>query len=140
MPLVQALAHVCLKTADLERTRHFYCEVLGMEKLFDFTRRGNVIGFYFKASADTFIEVFLEEEVGSADARRSLHHFCLETGEIETVRVALLAGGHVPSEIKLGVDGSYQCWVKDPGGVDVEFHQYTAQSAQRSGRAVEVDW
>jgi hypothetical protein len=36
----------------------FYCGALGMQKLFNLTQKGEVIGFYLKASNDTFIEVF----------------------------------------------------------------------------------
>ena len=140
VPLIRTLAHVCLKTTDLEKTRRFYCETLGIKKLFDFTKRGSVVGFYLKVSADTFIEVFLQDAAETAATHQNLHHFCLETNEIEKARAALLTNGHEASEIKLGVDGSYQCWTKDPNGVDVEFHQYTARSAQCSGRNVEVDW
>ena len=115
-PLVRALAHVCLKTTDLERTRRFYCGALGIEKLFDFTRQGNIVGFYLKVSADTFIEVFLQDATEATATTHHLHHFCLETGGIEQVRAALLADGDAVGEIKLGVDGSYQCWTKDPDG------------------------
>ena len=68
MPLIKAVAHVCIKTTDLEKTTAFYCGTLGMEKLFDFTRQGNVIGFYIKASHDTFIEVFQD------DKNHTAHH------------------------------------------------------------------
>jgi len=40
MTLIESLAHVCSKAADLEKTAEFYRGALGMEKLFTFTRRG----------------------------------------------------------------------------------------------------
>ena len=73
-------------------------------------------------------------------SEQSLHHFCLETENIQAARDALLAAGYTAGEIKMGADHSLQFWVKDPSGVDVEFHQYTAQSAQLAGGNVEVDW
>lgn len=138
--MIKALAHVCLKTADLEKTFAFYGDALGMEKRFQFTRQGKVIGYYLSASRNTFIEVFLEGEIAPGAGNRSLHHFCLETENIKGVREALRARAYAPGEIKLGGDHSLQLWVKDPSGVDVEFHQYTAQSSQTSGQDVEVDW
>ena len=140
MPLITALAHACIKTNDLEKTAAFYCETLGMEKQFCFTRKRKVIGFYIKASPTTFIEVFDQHETAPGDANRSLHHFCLECGDLQPVRKALLDGGYAPGEIKMGADHSWQFWVKDPGGVEVEFHQYTAQSSQRTAQNVEVNW
>ena len=139
MSLIRALAHVCLKTTDLEQTTRFYCEALEMAKLFRFTRRGVVIGFYLKASASTFIEVFLEETAVSSPQGR-LQHFCLEIDNIEYVRSRLLQAGYAAGEIQLGADHSWQFWAKDPNDVNLEFHQYTPQSAQRSGQDVEVNW
>lgn len=140
MPLIKALAHVCIKSTHLDKTLDFYGGALGMEKCFDFTRAGKVIGFYIKASRDTFIEVFQQEAVPSAASDRGLHHFCLEAEDIAAVRQSLLAAGYAPGEIKMGADHSWQFWVQDPDGVDVEFHQYTPESAQLSGRNVEVNW
>ena len=48
--------------------------------------------------------------------------------------------GFSPGDIKMGADQSLQFWIKDPSGVDVEFHQYSEQSAQLTGRNVEVNW
>ena len=140
MPLIRSLAHVCLQTDDLDKTTAFYCGALGLEKLFDFTRAGKVIGFYLRASPHTFIEVFHRDETAPGTGDRSLHHFCLEATDLEPVRQSLLAKGYAPGESKLGADGSWQFWVQDPGGVDVEFHQYTPQSAQFTGQNVAVNW
>ena len=137
---VSALAHVCIKTTDLAGTLDFYIGALGMEKLFDFTRRTEVIGFYLKVSPDAFVEVFRADEVVRGGANQNLHHFCLETPDIEATRKVLDERGYAPGPIKMGADNSLQFWVKDPGGVDVEFHQYTEQSAQLTGASVEVNW
>ena len=139
MSLIKALAHVCLKTTDLEKTLEFYCGALGMEKLFDFTRQEKVIGCYIRASPSTFIEVFLQVETLPSGHLKALDHFCLETDHIEKVRERLLNQGYSPGDIKMGADHSWQFWIKDPGGVDVEFHQYTEQSAQLTGHGVEVN-
>jgi catechol 2,3-dioxygenase-like lactoylglutathione lyase family enzyme len=136
--MIASLAHVCIKTTDLEKATQFYCGALGMEKAFHFTRGGKVIGFYIKASQKTFIEVFHADEVAQGTGNQNLHHFCLETDNIERVRHSLI--GYAPTEIKMGCDNSLQFWVKDPSGVDVEFHQYTEQSSQFNGADVEVNW
>lgn len=111
-----------------------------MKKLFHFTRQGKVIGYYIQASATTFIEVFEEEEIDIGTSKQNLHHFCLETGDIEAVRNGLIDDGYAPGDIKIGCDHSLQFWVKDPNGVNIEFHQYTEQSSQFTGQDVEVDW
>jgi lactoylglutathione lyase/glyoxylase I family protein len=136
---ILSLAHACIKSTNLEQTAAFYCDGLGMKKHFDFTRVGKVIGFYLKAANDTFIEVFLADEVDSTD-KRCLNHFCLETGDLEALRNRLVQRGFAPGEIKMGSDQTLQFWAKDPNGLDVEFQQYSPKSAQVTGENVEVNW
>jgi len=136
---IKSLAHVCIKTTDLKVTADFYCGALGMTKFFDFTRKGDVIGFYMKAANETFVEVFLADEVEKS-GKQALNHFCLETESIEALRKLLIERGYAPGEIKMGADQSLQFWMKDPNGMDLEFQEYTAQSAQVTGGTVEVNW
>ena len=135
---IKSVAHLCLKTRDLERTLDFYGGALGLKRRFSFTRQGEVIGFYLKASNDTFIEVFRTNDADSSDAGRALHHFCFETDDIKELRGTLLEKGYAPSEVIMGADNSLQFWVQDPNGVDIEFQQYTENSSQFSGANVEV--
>ena len=134
---IKSLAHICLKTRDLQRTLDFYCGALGMKKLFDFTQRGEVIGFYLKASNDTFIEVFRCGDSEPTTDRQTLSHFCFETDSVEKVRQTLIDRGYVPEEIIVGADNSPQFWIEEPNGLKIEFQQYTEQSSQFTGRNVE---
>ena len=140
MSIIESLAHVCIKTTNLNNTTGFYCGALGMKKLFNFTRRGEIIGFYIEASSNTFIEVFHQDEATPESDKRNLHHLCLQAASLEKTREALLDRGYLPGEIKMGADHSLQFWVEDPSGVAVEFHEYTAQSSQLTGQDVEVNW
>ncbi len=136
---ILSLAHACIKTTDLARTEEFYGGALGMKKQFNFTRKGKIIGAYFKAANQTFIEVFLADEVERV-GKQVLHHFCLETDAIEALRESLVARGLSVGELKMGSDQSLQFWMKDPNGLDVEFQQYTPKSAQFTGHDVEANW
>jgi catechol 2,3-dioxygenase-like lactoylglutathione lyase family enzyme len=136
--IIKSLAHVCIKTRDLERTRDFYCGALGLRKLFDFTRDGQVIGFYLKMANDSFMEIFHDQNAEPGNYERSLHHFCLETDSIEPLRETLQHGGFAPTEIIMGADNTLQFWVQDPNGLDLEFQQYTEQSSQFTGRAIAI--
>src|SRR5476649_2478182 len=102
---IKSLAHVCIKTLSLDATADFYCGVLGMERAFDFTRKEKVIGFYMKAANETFIEVFLSEEVAKIE-KQVLNHFCLQTDSIEALRKKLIERGFFPGELKMGGDSS----------------------------------
>jgi catechol 2,3-dioxygenase-like lactoylglutathione lyase family enzyme len=136
---IKSVAHVCIKSSDLDATTEFYCGALGMKRIFDFTRQGKIIGFYLKAANETFIEVFHADEVEKI-GKQVLNHFCLEVDSIEAVRQSLVERGYTAREIKLGCDQSYQFWMKDPNGMDIEFHEYTPKSTQITGGVVEVDW
>ena len=136
---IKSLAHVCIKTRDLKRTLEFYCGLLGFKKAFDFTRKGEVIGFYLQAANATFIEVFHSDFVPPLNADRALHHFCLETDSLDELHRKVCEAGYCPREIIMGADGTLQFWVQDPNGLDLEFQQYTKRSSQLTGAAVEVE-
>jgi catechol 2,3-dioxygenase-like lactoylglutathione lyase family enzyme len=129
--MIRTLAHVCLKVADLGRTEAFYCGVLGVEVAFEFLRDGKRVGFYLRVGERHFLEFFeTSEELPVAGV---LAHFCFEVASVAAVRERLLAAGVEVGEPKLGCDGSWQIWCKDPDGVPIEFHEYTDKSSQRTG-------
>jgi catechol 2,3-dioxygenase-like lactoylglutathione lyase family enzyme len=57
-------------------------------------------------------------------------HFCLEVEGIETLRETLTSRGVAVTAIAVGMDGSKQCWIKDPDGNSIELMEYTPQSLQ----------
>lgn len=136
--MIKRLAHVCIGATDLAETERFYRDALGMDKAFDFFRAGQRIGFYLKAGDSTFIEVFVES--GKPKLQRPLiKHFCLEVGDLDAVCDALRSKGVEVSARKLGGDGAWQAWITDPSGVRIELMQYSEDSSQFSGRAVNLD-
>jgi len=136
---IKSIAHVCIFTADLDATLRFY-SAMGIHKQFDFIKQGRVIGFYLRVSDNNFIEVFEKASAGEVTTAGNLGHLCLETEDIEGLRQKLADAGYQPGAVKLGCDQTYQFWIKDPNGVEIEFHQYTAQSAQFAQAPVEVSW
>jgi catechol 2,3-dioxygenase-like lactoylglutathione lyase family enzyme len=136
---IKSVAHVCVKSTDLDATAAFYCGPLGMTRHFDFMRQGKLIGFYMKATNETFVEVFLADEVEAVE-KRVLNHFCLETEDLKGLHEKLVAAGYTPGKITLGCDHTSQFWMKDPNGMDLEFQEYTDKSAQRVPHTVEVNW
>ncbi len=102
-------------------------------------RKGKLIGFYMKTATDSFIEVFLTDELEKI-AKQPLNHFCLETDDIKALRQHLVERGYTPREITLGADNSHQFWMKDPNGLDLEFQEYTDKSSQFTGQSVEATW
>jgi lactoylglutathione lyase len=63
-----------------------------------------------------------------ADAQ--YQHFCLEIEGLEALRESLVGHGIAVTEIAVGMDGSKQCWIKDPDGNSIELMEYTPRSLQ----------
>lgn len=128
--MIIRIAHVCIIARDLAETEHFYCTVLGMTKKFEFQKHEERIGFYLHAGGSTFIEVFKGDSAGPS---LPIRHICLETDDIDAVRRQLEQHGLTATAKTLGCDHSWQIWCKDPNGVDIEFHEYTDNSLQKTG-------
>lgn len=127
--MIKGFAHVCLSATDLAAAERFYCHGLGLKKTFDFIRNDRVVGFYLEVCPGGYIEIF---QRGESDTRAGspIMHFCLEVDDIEQVVRRLTENGYSATQKTLGADRSWQTWVTDPGGVKIEFHQYTDRSCQ----------
>ena len=137
--MIKSLAHICIFSTDLDRSLEFYCGALGLRRHFDFIKDGALFGFYLQISDNQFIEIFKTGAVEDIRHQR-IHHLCLEVADIDALRDALIKRGVEVTPKKLGCDQTWQCWCKDPNGVDVEFQQYTAQSSQFTKKACVVNW
>lgn len=137
--MIKQLAHINIGSYDLEASKEFYCDILGLEKTFEFIKEGELFGFYVGVGNNTFIEVFQDEQKGE-QASNLLHHLCLEVADLETAVNAIREKGWQVSDMVLGTDQSWQAWISDPSGVQIELMQYTAESSQFTGKACEVDW
>ncbi len=139
--MIQRLAHVCFKTDHLDRMIHFYRDLLGLRVKFTLNDdHGAAFGYYFACGGRTFIELFDQQgavrQWGGAvvdlttppDA--TYQHFCLEVKGLAAFRRRLAARGLAVTAIITGMDGSRQCWIKDPDGNAIELMEYTAQSLQ----------
>jgi glyoxylase I family protein len=137
--MIKQVAHVNIVTSDLAACEAFYCGILGMEKAFEFLKDGKLFGFYLKAGANTFIEVFAESQPPATD-RLPIKHLCLEVDDLDEVIRLVRGRGWPISDKKLGCDNAWQSWITDPNGVQIELHQYTPQSSHFTGEPCIVDW
>lgn len=137
---IKQVAHVCIFAHDLEETRRFYEDVLGMDIAFKFLRDGSVFGFYLNAGGRSHVEVFQKDE-SQFDETNQINHLCLEVDSIDAAIEHVKTRGVDPTRPKkLGVDNTYQCWLTDPNGVKIELFEYTDQSAQFIGGDRVADW
>jgi len=137
--MIKRLAHVNVLSHDLAASEHFYCEVLGLEKAFDFSKNDKPFGFYVKCGETTFVEVFLAADTGEQQ-RPLIHHLCLELEDIDAFIASVRSKGWTITDKKLGVDQSWQAWITDPSGVRIEVMQYTENSSQFTGKACVANW
>ena len=127
--MVKALAHICFVVADLQRSIDFYGS-LELEPAFYFTNeQGQRTGAYLSIGGRSFIELFAGT-VQRPGEGTSYRHFCLEVEDARTTASALRDTGIGVSDVVLGTDQSWQCWLSDPDGNRIELHQYTDASWQ----------
>lgn len=123
---VQQIDHITLIVADLERSRHFYCDILGMEQVarpnFSFNGR------WFQA-ANTLIHVILEHDqsgpagelCGNHEKTTRNRHFAFAVEHCDQA-VDFLKEQGIPifSGPKTRPDGVIQLFLTDPDGHLVE--------------------
>jgi lactoylglutathione lyase len=139
---IKRLAHLCFKTDQLDKLIPFYRDMLGLPVKFTMTNKdGAVFGYYFACGERSFIEIFDQRgavrqwggevvAMKTAAAGTFYQHFCFEVQGLEAERADLVARGVAVTEIIVGMDGSRQCWIKDPDGNDIELMEYTRDSLQ----------
>jgi len=128
--VITGLAHVCFVVSDLEASIKFYTEVLSFTPAFDFTNeQGERFGIYLHVGGRTFVELFQGNPAETAP-QQSYQHFCLEVDDFDKTVEELRARGADLTDVKLGMDHSWQAWLSDPDGNRFELHGYTAESWQ----------
>lgn len=137
--MITRLAHICIGATNLAESEKFYCDLLGMKKVFEFIKNGEYWGFYAAAGSTTFIEVF-SQEIPANYERPIIKHLCLEVEDLEAVIASIRSKGGQITDRKMGGDNTWQAWIKDPSGVDIELQQYTDKSSQFTGTPCPVTW
>jgi catechol 2,3-dioxygenase len=135
------IGHVHLRVADLERSRRFYCELLG----FTVTADGRPVGVQalFLAAGDYHHHLGLSAVPGGSPApagHTGLYHFALVypgPAELTSAVARLQAHGHA---IDLAQDhgGTVSVYLRDPDGNGIELYYDRPRSAwfDAQGRAV----
>lgn len=123
---VKCLDHVTLVVADLERSRKFYVDVLGMQQV---ERPGfSFAGSWFQAGS-TQIHLILEHAdsgpagifVPEGYTQNRTHHFAFEVDDAHAAHRRLVELGiAIISGPKPRPDGAIQVFVNDPDGHVVE--------------------
>ena len=137
--MIKQIAHICIGANNIQEAEHFYCDVLGFKRGFDFIKDGELYGFYAEVGENTFIEIFIQEEAANLE-RPIVKHLCFEVDDLDATIEAIKSKGINVTGKKQGGDNSLQAWITDPSGVSIELMQYTEKSSQFTGEPCIVDW
>jgi catechol 2,3-dioxygenase-like lactoylglutathione lyase family enzyme len=126
-PGIVGVAHIGLRTDDLEAARKFYGRQLGYEEAFTLDRpEGGLMLAFFKVNDHQYVEVF---PGWKGPGQLVLSHIAFETDNAQQLRDYLASKGvKVPDALRKGLDGNLSFMIKDPDGHDVEFVQYVPGS------------
>lgn len=122
-PSILGVAHIGLRTDNLDAARNFYGHILGYQEPFNLDQpSGGLLLTYFKVNDHQYIEVFPGMKTPDEDR---LYHIAFETTDARQLRDYLAANGiETPAAVKPGRDGNLSFMIKDPDGHNVEFVQY----------------
>lgn len=121
-PPIIGVAHIGLKTSDLNAADTFYGHVLGLDHFSLDKPAGGLMLNYYKVNDHQYIEIFPTLANPTEDR---LSHIAFETTNIQQLRDYLAAHAvKVPATLKSGLDKNLSMMIKDPEGHDVEFVQY----------------
>ena len=129
-PAIVGVAHIGLKTDNLEAARKFYTGILGFQEPFSLDKTldegTGLLLTYFKVNDHQYIEMFPELTDSKMDR---LSHISFETTNAEQMRAYLASRGvKVPEKLEPMQDGNRGFDVTDPDGHDVEFVEYVPGS------------
>jgi lactoylglutathione lyase len=124
--MVKRLLHTRYRVADLERTAHFYREVLGCEEVKRHTSpRGSELIFFKAPESDALIEICKFDESGPVMVGPDLTHLAFEVEDMEAFAHHAASLGYPLSDgpTQTG-SGSVIAFVDAPEGYEVELIQY----------------
>lgn len=124
---VQELGHIVLYVHDLERSRHFYGDILGFEEI---TTMGNSAAVFVSSSHRTHHELLLIN-VGSDAApvpqgrHAGLYHFGLKIGTTDDELRAAIAELQTEGVTIVGTGDhtvTHSLYIEDPDGNEIELY------------------
>ena len=133
--MIKRIAHLAFGVKDMNKTLHFYTDILGFEKAFTlYDPKDNTTPWieYVKVSEGNFIEFFYSDPKKPFSKEEvSYQHICLETDDIQAFVKRMKEKNYpLDSDLSMGLDNNWQCWVKDPDLNRIEIMQYGKDSLQ----------
>jgi catechol 2,3-dioxygenase-like lactoylglutathione lyase family enzyme len=133
--MITGIGHTAFRVRDLEKSLHFYCDLLGMRRAFDMDRDGKPWITYLHIRDGQFLELFPEQDSAEdfSGNTGSYRHMQLEVDDLERTIGEMEARGlpRTGTPPRQGRDGNWQYWLTDPDGNRLELMQIMPDSLQR---------
>ena len=126
----KGVVHFSIAVRDLEVSRRFYTEVLGLKLVNDASARGMV---FLRAGDDHVILARSDAplQCSATDRRRAHHAFKVDASEYGAAKASLASSGvdiFEEEDRKTGVFVGRQFYVRDPDGTVIEFTEWDGTS------------
>ena len=123
--MLLSLGHVTLRSADLERTERFYCDLLGLHRG---PRPAIAIpGRWYYIGKRAVVHVLPRPAGMTAGAGGAIDHFAFEADDLPAFQRRLEAAGEPFTGGRLAETDTWQVLLADPDGVRVEL-SFTVQA------------
>jgi len=125
-----SFGHVCFFVEDREKMARFYCDQLGLKRMFEQSFSGS--GFsaiYVRIAKGQFLELIgnmPHEEKGKS----GFGHLCLHTEDIYAAHKELTGKGLKPTAVEMGAAKCLKFYLDDPEGNTIEMMQLLPDSLQ----------
>ncbi len=119
--MVKKLLHTRYRVTDLEKTIHFYKQVLGLEEVRrSTTERGSQLVFLKAPESEELIEICKYDGSGPVQVGPDLTHLAFEVDDMEAFARHSAALGYPLSDGPHKISGGVMAFVDAPEGYEVE--------------------
>jgi lactoylglutathione lyase len=123
--MVTRLLHTRYRVHDLNKTVHFYKEVLGLEEVKRHTSpRGSQLVFFKAPHSEELIEICKFDESGPVQVGPDLTHLAFEVSDLQSFAAHAAAKGYPLSDGPTATgSGSVIAFIDAPEGYEIELIQ-----------------
>ena len=119
--MVNKLLHTRYRVSDLEKTVHFYKDVLGLKETHrSKSPRGSELVFFKAPGSDEEIEICKFDESGPVVVGPDLTHLAFEVDDLEKFGQQAAAKGYPLSDGPHSTDGGKIAFIDAPEGYEIE--------------------
>ena len=130
--MIKRVDHITINVTDIEKTRHFYCDLLGFQEHRPMVDCGDHRYYYFELPGGTALEAATYDQADStldnSTATGKWRHVAFEVDDIMGLQQRLEDAGYAfITDVAYRGDefGFISGQVSDPDGIEVEFLQYS---------------